>query len=135
MLGPPWAYTADVPIAANDAARSGGVDRLGLADARRDEAAFIGEGDELRAVVAVELGEDTSDVRFGGEGADDEGPAISALLRPAATSCRISRSRSVSSANAQAAFGGVGRAARSAISRLVTEGASMASPAATIRIA
>src|SRR5262245_369299 len=51
---------------------SGGVDRLGLAGAGCDDPGFVGEGDELGAVVAVELAEDASDVRLGGEGADDE---------------------------------------------------------------
>ena len=40
--------------------------------ARCDEAGLVGERDELGAVVAVELGEDASDVGLGGERADDE---------------------------------------------------------------
>jgi hypothetical protein len=43
-----------------------------LLPARCDETAFVGEGDELCAIVAVELGEDAADACLGGERADDE---------------------------------------------------------------
>ena len=62
-------------------------------------------------------------------------PAISALLSPAATYRRISRSRSVRSASIGGDWRGSGRAANSAIRRLVIEGAISASPAATVLIA
>jgi hypothetical protein len=39
-----------------------------------DESSFVGEGDELGAIVAVEFGEDAADVRLGGERADEEAP-------------------------------------------------------------
>ncbi len=90
--------------------------------ARCDEAGFVGQCDELCAVVAVELGEDATDVRLGGEGLITSRLAMSALLRPAATSRRISRSRSVSLASCAVTFvdTGVPRTRRSGAAEIMS---------------
>jgi hypothetical protein len=64
-----------------------------------DNSASVGDDDELDAVARSELHQDSGDVGLGGEWAQLEGPAVSALVRLWAMRLRTSRSRLVSSSS------------------------------------
>jgi len=100
-----------------------------LAGTRHDNAAFVGEGDELGAVAAAEFAQGPAEVGLGGERADDEAPGDVGVAEADSDEADDLLFASVSSSSSAGLRRGSGRAANWAISRLVTEGASRASPA------
>jgi hypothetical protein len=96
-----------------------GVSSRGGASARRDEARFVGKGDESCTVATADLAQDVADVRLGGQRADDEPARDLVVAQPLGNQPRISRLRAVSSARGVGVLVGSGRAANSAIRRLV----------------